>query len=174
MTGSVEMSTADIHDLIDDVVRSSSRLTRAVAGRTDAELRAPSQREGRTRGHVLAHVAHSADAYVWLLCLARTGAEPGPRGDAAALARAMAETAALPAVELVAEVRGCLERFVAEAREMPAAAWDGMVTALAGWRHPAWYTLRRCLRELETHHLDLDVGLLHVGLADHVCLLGTR
>ncbi|ANP57106.1 hypothetical protein AVL59_41090 [Streptomyces griseochromogenes] len=147
-----------MHGLIDDIVRSSGRLTRAVTDRTDTELRAPSRLERWTRGHVLAHVAHSADAYVWLLRLARTGAEPGPRTDAAAMARATEETAALPAAELVAEVRGCLERFAAEARDMPAAAWQSMVAALAGWRHPAWFTLRRCLRELETHHLDLGVG----------------
>lgn len=103
-------------------------------------------------------MAHSADAYVWLLRLARTGTEPGPRADAATLARAVEESAALPAAELVSEVRGFLARFAAETRDMPATAWGGMVTALAGWRHPAWFTLRRCLRELETHHLDLDVG----------------
>ncbi|MEU6702127.1 maleylpyruvate isomerase family mycothiol-dependent enzyme [Streptomyces wuyuanensis] len=152
------MSTADVHGLIDEVVRSGSRLSEAVAGRTDAEFRAPSRLEGWTRGRVLAHVAHAADAYVWLLRRARTGVEPGPRRDGAALAQATEDTAALPAVELLAEVRGCLARFTAEAQAMPAEAWTGMVRALAGWRHPAWFTLRRCLRELETHHLDLGLG----------------
>ncbi|WP_432030056.1 hypothetical protein [Streptomyces sp. 1222.5] len=41
---------------------------------------------------------------------------------------------------------------------MPAPAWERLVPALAGWRHPTWYVLLRCLRELETHHLDLDTG----------------
>lgn len=41
---------------------------------------------------------------------------------------------------------------------MPAERWETPLTALAGWEHPAWYTLYRCWRELETHHVDLDVG----------------
>lgn len=41
---------------------------------------------------------------------------------------------------------------------MPVERWDTLVTALAGWQHPAWYTLHRCWRELETHHVDLNVG----------------
>ncbi|MEU1010944.1 hypothetical protein ABZ398_21605, partial [Streptomyces sp. NPDC005890] len=55
-------------------------------------------------------------------------------------------------------LRESLDRFTGEARGTPVAAWDRIVPALAGWRHPAWYLLLRCLRELETHHLDLGVG----------------
>lgn len=41
---------------------------------------------------------------------------------------------------------------------MPVERRGSLVTALAGWQHPAWYTLHRCWRELETHHVDLNVG----------------
>ncbi|ADI12547.1 hypothetical protein SBI_09429 [Streptomyces bingchenggensis BCW-1] len=41
---------------------------------------------------------------------------------------------------------------------MPTERWPTLVTALAGWRHPAWYTLHRARRELETHHVDLNLG----------------
>ncbi|WP_265562826.1 maleylpyruvate isomerase family mycothiol-dependent enzyme [Streptomyces hygroscopicus] len=158
MSSHPAVSAAGIHGLIDDVTRSALRLFDSVAALTDGELRSPSGLEGWTRGHVLAHVSRSADAYVWLLRLARTGAEPGPRPDAAALARAVEETAGLSAARLVTEVRRSLEQFLDQARAMPVPAWDGLVTALAGWRHPAWYTLHRCLREVETHHLDLGLG----------------
>ncbi|KOV57357.1 hypothetical protein ADK64_40110 [Streptomyces sp. MMG1121] len=145
-------------DPVELVVRSGGRLVRAAAALPDAALRAPSGLPGWTRGHVLAHVAHSADAYVWLLRLARTGRAPGPRADAAASATATARDAALPADRLVALLRESLDRFTAHARAMPGPAWERPVAALAGWRHPAWYLLLRCLRELETHHLDLGTG----------------
>lgn len=41
---------------------------------------------------------------------------------------------------------------------MPAERWNTLVSALAGWRHPAWFTLHCCRRELETHHVDLNLG----------------
>ncbi|WP_144123800.1 maleylpyruvate isomerase family mycothiol-dependent enzyme [Catellatospora sichuanensis] len=143
--------------MVDDVGRSSTRLSQAADALTDADVLAPSGLTQWTRGHVLAHVAHSADAYVRLLRSARTDHRAaGPAADAAALTRAVEEGAALPAAELAGQVRSSLERFAQEARSMSTQAWDGMVTAMAGWRHPAWYTLRRCLRELETHHVDLN------------------
>ncbi|MFG2125581.1 maleylpyruvate isomerase family mycothiol-dependent enzyme [Streptomyces sp. NPDC048710] len=149
--------------LIDDVVRSVGRLAQTMDGLTDAEYRASSGLAPWTRGQVLAHIAGGADAYVWLLRLARTGSAPGPRQDAAALAETAERTAALPADALADRTRRALDLVVAEAREMPAAKWDTLVAALAGWRHPAWYTLLRCQREVEHHHVDLGLGY---GTAD--------
>ncbi|MFB7509101.1 maleylpyruvate isomerase family mycothiol-dependent enzyme [Streptomyces broussonetiae] len=140
------------------VVRSGDRLAGAAAALSDAQVRAPSGLPGWTRGHVLAHVAHSADAYVWMLGLARTGRAPGPRADKATLAAALQRDASLSAGRLTALLRESLDRFTAQALAMPAPAWGTPVAALAGWRHPAWYLLLRCLRELETHHFDLAVG----------------
>lgn len=70
----------------------------------------------------------------------------------------MERDGALPAGRPAEELRASLDRFTTEARAMPAPAWDRQVPAPAGWWHPAWYLLLRCLRELETHHLDLDTG----------------
>ncbi|MET9450896.1 maleylpyruvate isomerase family mycothiol-dependent enzyme [Streptomyces cinerochromogenes] len=151
-------SGAAARGYVEDVVRSGGRLVRSAAGLSGEELRAPTGLAAWTRGHVLAHVRHSVDAYVWLLRLARTGREPGPRADAAALAAAVERDAVLPAGRLAALLRDALDRFTAEARTTPAPAWDRLVPALAGWRHPAWYLLLRCLREVETHHMDLAVG----------------
>jgi maleylpyruvate isomerase len=41
---------------------------------------------------------------------------------------------------------------------MPTGRWSTLVSALAGWRHPAWFTLHRAWRELETRHVDLSLG----------------
>ncbi|GAA1985737.1 maleylpyruvate isomerase family mycothiol-dependent enzyme [Kitasatospora viridis] len=143
---------------IDRIRAAATRFDAALAGLTDADARADSALAGWSRGHVITHVARSADVYRWLLALARTGSEPGPRADGPALARALAEGAGRPAAELVADLRGSTERLFAEAELMPADRWDTPVTALAGWQHPAWFTLRRCWRELETHRLDLALG----------------
>ncbi|MGG2464651.1 maleylpyruvate isomerase family mycothiol-dependent enzyme [Streptomyces sp. RGM 3693] len=149
---------ADLAGLIDELTRSGARLDATLSELGDAEVRAPSRLPGWNRGQVLAHVACSAEAYTWLLAVARNGVGPGPRLGREALARAVAEAAVRPADALAAELRSALARLVADARAMPAEAWDTRVTALAGWAHPAWYTLYRCWRELETHHVDLDAG----------------
>ncbi|MGW7364506.1 maleylpyruvate isomerase family mycothiol-dependent enzyme [Streptomyces sp. NPDC054841] len=148
----------DFIGVIDELTRSGARFAATLAAQGDSGLQAPSALPGWTRGHVAAHVARSADAYTWLLAVARTGAEPAPRAGAGALARAVEAAAVLPAAELLADVRTSLARLLEDASSMPAEAWDTLVTALAGWRHPAWYTLYRCWRELETHHVDLDAG----------------
>ncbi|OIK23939.1 hypothetical protein VT52_029980 [Streptomyces malaysiense] len=140
--------------MIEDLARSAGRLASAAAGLSDAAVRAPSGLPDWTRGQVLAHVAYSADAYTRMLELARTGREPGPRADPARVAR----DAALPAGRLAERLRASLGGFTDGARALPAPAWERLVTALAGWRHPAWYLLLRGLRELETHHLDLGTG----------------
>ncbi|MGW1984142.1 maleylpyruvate isomerase family mycothiol-dependent enzyme [Streptomyces collinus] len=145
-------------EAVGHVVASGARLVRTAARLSDTALRAPSALPGWTRGHVLAHVAHSVDAYVWLLGLAHTGRAPGPRTGAAALASAVERDALLSADAIAARLRQNLDRFTARARAMPAPAWERLVPALTGWRHPARYVLLRCLRELETHHLDLDTG----------------
>ncbi|MEO3874780.1 maleylpyruvate isomerase family mycothiol-dependent enzyme [Nonomuraea sp. B12E4] len=142
-----------VSGLAEEVARSGTRLIRAAAALTDAEVHALSGVPPWTRGQVLVHVARSADAYTWLLRSARECSQPGGRPDPAP-PPGNAETSA----QLAADLRLSLERFLEEVRTMPADAWTRLVTALAGWRHPAWFTLWRCLRELETHHLDLRCG----------------
>ena len=156
MSGHPALDARD--DALGYVEGSADRFLRTATRLSDTALGAPSALPGWTRGHVLAHVAHSVDAYVWLLGLAHTGREPRPRTDAAALASAIERDALLSADGIAALLRDNLDRFTAQARVMPARAWERLVPALAGWRHPAWYVLLRCLRELETHHLDLGTG----------------
>ncbi|WP_441248976.1 maleylpyruvate isomerase family mycothiol-dependent enzyme [Kitasatospora sp. McL0602] len=147
-----------MEDLFEEVASSGARFAASVAQLGDGGMRAASALPGWSRGHVVSHVARSVDAYLWLLAVARTGAEPGPRADGAAIARAVEEGAGRSAAELAADLRGRLDQLAEAAAAMPGDRWDFPVTALAGWQHPARYTLRRCLRELETHHIDLAVG----------------
>src|SRR5205823_1321967 len=102
-------------DIIEEVARSAARITAALDALTDADVRAPSALTGWTRGHVVSHLACSADAYLWLLAVARNGAEPAPRTGAEALARAVREGADRPAVELATDLRTRLARLAEDA-----------------------------------------------------------
>ncbi|MFJ7906946.1 maleylpyruvate isomerase family mycothiol-dependent enzyme [Kitasatospora sp. NPDC096204] len=144
--------------LLAEVRASGARVLATTGALTDRQAREPSALPGWSRAHVLTHLARSADAYRRLLTVAGTGGEPGPRADAAALDRAPHEGAGRGAAELVADLRAGLDGMSAAAQAMPAERWSTPVKALAGWRHPAWFTLYRAWRELETHHVDLDLG----------------
>ncbi|GAA2750497.1 maleylpyruvate isomerase family mycothiol-dependent enzyme [Kitasatospora cinereorecta] len=142
-------SAAERDALIDELARSGRRIGAAADALAADGLREPSALPGWTRADVLTHLARAADAYRRLITLARTGAEPQhPRVGAVDADDA----------DPVADFRGSLAAFLEDARRMPAPAWDATVTALAGWPHPAWFTLYRCRRELETHHTDLATG----------------
>ncbi|MGW1067929.1 maleylpyruvate isomerase family mycothiol-dependent enzyme [Streptomyces aureus] len=157
-TETSEIALADIHVLLDELRASAARLGASLGSLTLLQAREPSALPGWSRAHVITHLARSADAYRRLLALARNGTEPGPRADAAALDRAVREGAERSAGELVDDLRTGLDRLLDDAHAMPAERWPVLVTALAGWRHPAWFTLQRCRRELETHHVDLNLG----------------
>ncbi|MFD9128046.1 maleylpyruvate isomerase family mycothiol-dependent enzyme, partial [Kitasatospora sp. NPDC059571] len=144
--------------LLDDVRASAERLRDTLDALTDAQARQPSLLTGWSRGHVITHLARSADVYRWLLALARTGTEPEPRADAAGLDRALREGAGRAAADLTADLCRSLDGLIGDAAALPAERRTVLVTALAGWRHPAWYTLHRARRELESHHVDLDLG----------------
>ena len=158
MSDAIAIDPADVALVLDGVRGSAARLHATLDVLTDSRAREPSALAGWSRGHVVTHLARSADVYRWLLALARTGVEPGPRADAATLDRALHEGAGRGAAELVADLRTSLDRLLEEAASMPVERWSTLVTALAGWRHPAWFTLHRCRRELETHHVDLNLG----------------
>jgi maleylpyruvate isomerase len=144
--------------LLASVEGAAAWLSASVDALTDRQAGAASALPGWSRGHVITHLARSADVYRWLLRLARTGVEPGPRADAATLGRALRVGAGRPAAELAADLRFSLDGMLEAAAEMPPDRWPVLVSALAGWRHPAWFVLHRARRELETHHVDLAVG----------------
>ncbi|MFG2844523.1 maleylpyruvate isomerase family mycothiol-dependent enzyme [Kitasatospora sp. NPDC048296] len=144
--------------LLEAVRASAERLGASVGTLTDREAREPSPLPGWSRGHVLTHLARSADAYRWMLAVARTDTPAGPRADSAELERRLREGAERGAGALVTDLRGSLDGLLADAAALPAERRAVLVAALAGWRHPAWYLLWRAWRELEVHHVDLNLG----------------
>ncbi|GAA4841980.1 maleylpyruvate isomerase family mycothiol-dependent enzyme [Kitasatospora terrestris] len=123
-------------DLLTELAASYDRVCDTVSAMAEDELREPSALPGWNRADVVTHLARSADAYRRLLAIARGQNPPAPRED----------------------LRTGFSALFADARAMPAAAWDAPVTARGGWSHPARFTLQRCRRELETHHVDLAAG----------------
>ncbi|MER5642113.1 maleylpyruvate isomerase family mycothiol-dependent enzyme [Kitasatospora sp. NPDC002227] len=141
-----------------NVVRSGERMALTLEGLTEEQVREPSGLAGCSRGWVASHVVRSVEAYQWLLGLAATGTEPGPRLSGAEIGQAVEAGAGRSGAVLADELRGRLGELAGLAGELSQERWEYLVTALAGWRHPAWYTLYRCWREFETHHADLAAG----------------
>jgi maleylpyruvate isomerase len=145
-------------DEVPDVCRRAKRsFLSAVAPLSDEELRSPSRLPGYSRRHVVAHVINKNEAHLWLLGgppagevrrLHPDGYDPGHSADVGT-ARA------------TSDLRGALQRSFAQLEE----AWDaldddtwtarGIMTA---GRRTMSEIVGHHLRDVEVHHVDLDVG----------------
>jgi maleylpyruvate isomerase len=138
---------------------SHARLRDTLAGLTDAGARRPSLLPGWTVGHVLTHLARNANSHVRMLEGARRGevADQYPGGNEQRAADIEAG-AARPAAELVADVVGSagrLEETWAATPENVRGTGQGRV--VSGLWPLAELPFRRW-REVEIHHVDLDLG----------------
>lgn len=139
---------------IDRINEAVSRLTGSVSALTDEQVREPSLLPGWTRGHVLTHIARNADSLSNLLTWAQTGVRT-PQYASWDERDSAIEAGAGLAADLLADLTGSAERFVAQAKELPPDAWTVQVRGMRGAAHPAWFTLHRRLTEVEIHHVDL-------------------
>ncbi len=136
----------------------TQRLLRTVNGFSDQDIERPSSLPGWTRGHVLAHVAQTADAMRNLLAWARTGVPVAAYASQVARDAAIEAGAGRSASALMAELSESAERFRSEVAAMPEQAWQRDVRVLAGAEFPASQLLDRRLVEVEVHHTDLGAG----------------
>ncbi|MCP2341189.1 maleylpyruvate isomerase family mycothiol-dependent enzyme [Actinomadura rupiterrae] len=136
----------------------AERLAKSVGGLSDAELRGASGLPGWTRGHVATHVARNADSLWNLLEWARTGVKVPQYPSLEAREEGLRAGAGRGGDELVEDLRVSAERFMAQARALPDAAWDVPVQGLFGPAFPVWFVLHRRWREIEVHHVDLAAG----------------
>lgn len=141
------------------VKKSHIRLGRTISGLTDGDARRPSLLPGWTVGHVLTHLARNADSHVRLLEAAARGevADQYAGGDSQRAADIEAG-AGRPAAELVADVTEAAARLERTWDATPEEVWrtgEGRVStgvwALAELPFRRW-------REVEIHHVDLDLG----------------
>ena len=141
------------------VKKSHIRLGMTITRLTDDDARRPSLLPGWTVGHVLTHLARNADSHVRLLEGAARGevADQYAGGDAQRAADIEAG-AGRPAAELVADVLEAAARLERTWDNTPEEVWrigEGRVSS--GVWAVAELPFRRW-REVEVHHVDLDLG----------------
>jgi maleylpyruvate isomerase len=140
------------------VADATARLVQTAAPLTDQQVREPSLLPGWSRGHVLTHIARNADGLRNLLIWARTGVVTPQYADDDERERGIAAGAGRSAAELRADLKGSAAAFAAEAERLRPGDWVAEVRGRRGPAHPAWFTLRRRLTEVEIHHVDLSAG----------------
>jgi maleylpyruvate isomerase len=133
-------------------------LAGAIAGLSDADVRAPSPLPGWTRGHVLTHLARNAEGGTRQLVWARTGVPSYEYESLTARAAAIEQGAGRPAAALAADVRSSADGFFIAADRMPAQAWQQMVRWTTGHEAEAALIVPMRLGEVLIHHMDLDIG----------------
>jgi maleylpyruvate isomerase len=144
--------------LLPELRRSAERLLTSAAALTDDQVRAPSRLPGWSRGHVLTHLARSADSRTRLLTAARTGADLPQYRDEAERESEIEEGAGRPAAVLAKDLHSALHRFLTAAHSHPQDAWDVPVRWLGAGLRPVRGAVSSMLREVEVHHTDLATG----------------
>ncbi|MBG6090182.1 maleylpyruvate isomerase family mycothiol-dependent enzyme [Actinomadura viridis] len=147
-----------VPEVLAEVDAGTARIVATLEELSDEDMRAPSALPGWTRGHVATHIARNADSLWNLLEWARTGVRIPQYPSMEARNAALEEGAGRGAKELVRDVRETAERFSMQAASLPPEAREVTVEAMAGFSHPAWYTVYRRWHEVEAHHADLAAG----------------
>jgi maleylpyruvate isomerase len=139
--------------------RTAHTRLRATAERiTDEQVRSPSRLPGWSVGHVLTHVARNADGHAWRLEGALNG-EDVPRypGGPAQRVDDINEGALRKAADIAADLGTSQRRLELVWERSVAAGWPH--AGLLGDDHwPTTASPGRRLREVEVHHVDLDLG----------------
>ncbi|BCJ61294.1 maleylpyruvate isomerase family mycothiol-dependent enzyme [Micromonospora endophytica] len=149
--------TTDPLLLTGDVDDATARLLRTAARFDAADLAAPALLPGWTRGHLLAHLARNADAFVNLLTSARTGQRIPMYASAEARDADIESGASRSPQEQLDDLRRSADRFTEAVAAMPPSAWAVDVETRRGpW--PATMLVWGRLREVEVHHVDLAAG----------------
>jgi maleylpyruvate isomerase len=161
VTTTSDQSRPDLADFarsLDEMARSTDLLLARIDTLAHADLRAPSLLPGWTRGHVLTHVARSADGLANLAHWARTG-EPremypgGEEGRAADIEAGASRHIG----DVRLDVADASERLLGAFADFREDALAREVTARgAGWY--GWELPLMRIREVEIHHVDLAAG----------------
>jgi maleylpyruvate isomerase len=156
--GRASGAEADIEMMREMVRQASGRLLRAADALGDDDLAAPSALPEWTRAELLTHVARNADGFRRMADGTRDGTVPemypsGGAGRAADIAAGRRRSAG----EVLPDLHRSIDALYDTWQRLPADRWDAVGRTLAGERTiAATVTVR--LREVEIHHVDLDVG----------------
>jgi len=138
--------------------RASHRVLLAgLAPLSDDDFRVPSLLPGYSRGHVVTHIANKAKAHVVILGGPAAGEVRQLHPDGYDPDLAADRGAGRPAAELRSDLAQCFELLEAAWDALDETLWDRHGMMAAGLR-----TMREVaghhLRNVEVHHVDLDVG----------------
>jgi maleylpyruvate isomerase len=156
MTQPLDAATVD--RVLAAIENATERFVDAVAALDDDALRGPSGLPDWSRGHVATHVAQNAPALGNLLHWAATGEVRPMYPNMVARLAAIEAGAGRDAAALAADLRETAQAFSAGARAVPMDRWDVEVHLLSGRPLLARTVLPHRMREVEFHHVDLDVG----------------
>jgi maleylpyruvate isomerase len=155
----VTTSTYDLPAAVANVPLAQDRLANTVSTLTDAEIREPSVLPGWTRGHVIAHLARSAEAMIRLVdgVLTQRPAQAYPGGPAVREAE-IELGARSSADELADEVYSTNIAIVHAFARMTTPTWGRQVQFPSG-SFPASRCAWGRWREVEIHHVDLGLDV---------------
>ncbi|MET9533418.1 maleylpyruvate isomerase family mycothiol-dependent enzyme [Streptomyces sp. NPDC006649] len=149
---------APTRDSFQEIAAAAGRLLSGLTGLHDTDVPKPSRLPGWTRGHVLSHLARQAPALERLLEWARTGVETPQYANRGARNAEIEAGAHRPAAVQLAAVRESSAHFQHVIETLPAAAWRATIRPFTGELCTPQRILVIRLRELELHHVDLDIG----------------
>jgi maleylpyruvate isomerase len=143
---------------IEMVRRSSARVVRAAEALDDDDVAADCALPGWSRAELLTHLARNADGFRRIADGARAGevADMYP-GGAEERAADIAAGRGRPARAVLSDLRGAAAALDDAWRRLPDDRWSALGRTPTSERTVA-ETVGVRLRELEVHHVDLDVG----------------
>jgi maleylpyruvate isomerase len=150
------MPPPDLDQRMRLVRESTARLLLDLDGLSEVDVRGDSLLPGWTVGHVLTHLARNADAFAGLLAAAQRREQPLMYPSTQARADDIEAGSGRPADALTEDVRDSAQRLDELWLAMRADDWDAP-TKYNGLA-PAADTISGRWREVEIHHVDLDLG----------------
>jgi maleylpyruvate isomerase len=144
---------------IEECRNAHDRLIADIVDLSDDQVAQPSRLPDWTRAHVLSHLASNADSVLRRLAAAREGRLVDQYADGAEGRRDEIERGSMRAAgELVDLVRRTAREVDELFASFPEEAWERPIRAVDGPDRPARLAVFSRWREVEAHHVDLDVG----------------
>jgi maleylpyruvate isomerase len=144
--------------MLNTIEVSTDLLLVSVEAMTKEDVRGPTLLPDWSRGHLLTHIARSADSLGRLVEWARTGIEQKQYASEETRAAQIQAGARRSPAELAADIRQSAVAFEQAARSLPESARYFKLRLRSGVPVTAERLLFVRLREVEVHHVDLDVG----------------
>lgn len=137
---------------------STQRLIESIVGLTDTQVRQPTALPGWSRAHVLSHLAAQVSGLERLLGWAVTGRRTPQYTSRAARDAEIEQGSKRSAVDLVDDVATSAARLQDGFLTLPGDAWRATIQPFTGEVCTSKRILVIRLRELEVHHVDLELG----------------